>query len=91
MTKGDARALPWTPKFTHGLIDRAPKLPNAEPPESGTPDRDPIIQSLVDVVENHLMRMELTWDAIEAATGLTETEFQDFKAGLSGSDPQSAC
>lgn len=87
----DARALPWTPKFTHGLIARAPKLPNAKPLESGTPDRDSIIQSLVDVVENHLMRMELTWDTIEAATGLSEAEFQDFKTGLSGSGPQSAC
>ena len=90
-TKGDARDLPWTPNFTHGLIARAPKLPNAKPPESGTTDRDSIIQSLVDVVENHLMRMELTWDVIEAATGLTEAEFQDFKTGLSGSGPQSAC
>ena len=87
----DARALPWTPKFTHGLIARAPDLPNAKPLESGTPDRDSIIQSLVDVVENHLMQMELTWDTIEAATGLSEAEFQDFKTGLSGSGPQSAC
>lgn len=42
-------------------------------------------------VGNHLTQMELTWDVIEAATGLTEAKFQDFKTRLSGSDPQNSC
>ena len=66
LTKEDARALPWTPKFSHGLIDRTPELPSPKSPESGTTGRNHIIQSLVEVVENYLMRMELTWDVIES-------------------------
>ena len=33
-----------------------------------------------------LLRVGMTWEVIEAATGLTETSFQALKAQLSGSD-----
>ena len=39
----------------------------------------------VEVVEGFL-RAGVAWDVIEAATGLTETSFQELKAQLSGSD-----
>ena len=37
----------------------------------------------VEVVEG-LVRVGVTWDVIEAATGLTEASFQELKAQLSG-------
>ena len=39
----------------------------------------------VEVVEG-LLRVGVTWEVIEAATGLTETGFQELKAELAGSD-----
>ena len=39
----------------------------------------------VEMVEGFL-RVGVTWEVIEAATGLTETSFQALKAQLSGSD-----
>ena len=39
----------------------------------------------VEMVEG-LLRVGVTWDVIEAATGLTEAKFQELKAQLSGSD-----
>ena len=39
----------------------------------------------VEIVEG-LLRAGVTWDVIEAATGLTEAGFQDLKAQLSGAD-----
>ena len=42
-------------------------------------------EAQVEVVEG-LLRVGVTWEVIEAATGLTETSFQALKAQLSGSD-----
>lgn len=42
-------------------------------------------EAQVEVVEG-LVRVGVTWDVIEAATGLTEAKFQELKAQLSGSD-----
>ena len=42
-------------------------------------------EAQVEMVEG-LLRVGVTWDVIEAATGLTETSFQALKAQLSGSD-----
>ena len=39
----------------------------------------------VEMVEG-LLRVGVTWEVIEAATGLTETKFRELKAQLSGSD-----
>ena len=43
------------------------------------------MENQVEVVEG-LLRVGVTWEVIEAATGLTETNFQALKAQLSGSD-----
>ena len=42
-------------------------------------------ETQVEVVEG-LVRVGVTWDVIEAATGLTEAKFQELKAQLSGAD-----
>ena len=39
----------------------------------------------VEIVEG-LLRVGVTWDVIEAATGLTEAGFQELRAQLSGAD-----
>ena len=41
--------------------------------------------SKVEIVEGFL-RVGMAWDVIEAATGLTETRFQELKTQLSGAD-----
>lgn len=43
----------------------------------------------VEMVEG-LLRVGVTWDVVEAATGRTEAKFQELKAQLSGSDSQGA-
>ena len=43
------------------------------------------MENQVEIVEG-LLRVGVTWDVIEAATGLTEASFQALKAQLSGSD-----
>lgn len=42
----------------------------------------------VEIVEG-LLRADVTWDVIEAATGLTEEAFQELKAQVAKPDPQS--
>ena len=42
-------------------------------------------RSKVEIVEG-LLRVGVAWEAIEAATGLTEAGFQELKAQVSGAD-----
>ena len=43
------------------------------------------MENQIEMVEG-LLRVGVTWDVIEDATGLTEAKFQELKAQLSGSD-----
>ena len=44
------------------------------------------MEAQVETVEG-LLRVGVTWEVIEAATGLTEPAFETLKTQLSGSDP----
>ena len=43
------------------------------------------MENQIEMVEG-LLRVGVTWDVVEDATGLTEAKFQELKAQLSGSD-----
>ena len=48
------------------------------------------MEKQIEMVEGFL-RVGVTWELIEAATGLTEAGFRELKAQLTGPDSQSAC